>query len=178
VLNNHTASIDVGDQVPVATSTAVGVVTANAPVVNTIQMVDTGIILHVTPRANGNGLVLMDVNQEVSSSVPTTSSSINSPTIQQRKVSSTIAVQDGQTIAIGGLISDTRTRSKSGIPLLMNVPYVGSLFSLTNDSVNRTELIVLITPHVIRDQWNAQAITDEMQQKLPMIRGLLRDRSR
>jgi general secretion pathway protein D len=173
VLNNRTASIDVGDQVPVATSTAVGVTTANAPIVNTIQMLDTGIILHVTPRVNSGGLVLMDVNQEVSSSVPTTSSSINSPTIQQRKVSSSIAVQDGQTVAIGGLISDTRTRSKSGVPWLMDVPYLGNLFSLTNDSVNRTELIVLITPHVIRDQQGSQAVTDELQRKLPLMHELL-----
>lgn len=173
VMNNRTASIDVGDQVPVATSSAVGVTTANAPIVNTIQMIDTGIILHVTPRVNSRGLVLMDVDQEVSSSVPTTSSSINSPTIQQRKVSTSIAVQDGQTIAIGGLISDTRTKSKSGVPWLMDLPYVGPLFSLTNDNVNRTELIVLITPHVIRDQAGAQAITDELRVKLPLMRELL-----
>jgi general secretion pathway protein D len=173
VLNNRTASIDVGDQVPVATSSAVGVTTANAPIVNTIQMLDTGIILHVTPRVNSGGLVIMDVNQEVSSSVPTTSSSINSPTIQQRKVSSSIAVQDGQTVAIGGLISDTRNRSRSGVPWLMDVPYVGHLFSLTNDSVNRTELMVLITPHVIRDQQGAQAVTDELQLKMPMMREML-----
>jgi general secretion pathway protein D len=173
VLNNRTASIDVGDQVPVATSSAVGITTANAPIVNTIQMLDTGIILHITPRVNNGGLVLLDVNQEVSSSVPTTSSSINSPTIQQRKVSSSVAVQDGQTIAIGGLISDTRTRSKSGIPYLMDVPYLGYLFSLTNDSVDRTELIVLITPHVIRDQQGAQSVTDELREKLPLVHELV-----
>ena len=172
VLNNHTASIDVGDQIPVATSSAVGITTANAPIVNTIQQVDTGIILHVTPRVNSSGLVLMDVNQEVSSSVPTTSSSIDSPTIQQRKVSSSIAIADGQTIAIGGLISDTRTRSNSGIPWLMDIPYVGNLFSLKTSSVDRTELIVLMTPHVIRDQLGADEVTNELREKLPFIRNI------
>lgn len=178
VLNNHTASIDVGDQVPVATSSAVGVTTANAPIVNTIQQVDTGIILHVTPRVNSSGLVLMDLNQEVSSTVPTTSSSIDSPTIQQRKVASSIAVADGQTIAIGGLISDTRTRSNSGVPYLMNIPYLGSLFSIKSDSLDRTELIVLITPHVIRDQLGADATTRELREKLPLLRTLSSDGTR
>jgi general secretion pathway protein D len=172
VVNNRTASIEVGDQVPIATSTAVGVITANAPVVNTIQLLDTGIILRVTPRVGAGGLVLLDINQEVSSVVPTTSSSINSPTIQQRKITSSIAVQDGQTLAIGGLISDTRTKTRSGIPYLMDLPYVGPLFSLRNDQVDRTELIVLITPRVVQDEHEADAVTEELREKLPMIRDL------
>jgi general secretion pathway protein D len=172
VLNNRTASIEVGDQVPVATSTAVGVTTANAPIVNTIQLLDTGIILRVTPRVGTGGLVLLDINQEVSSSVPTTSSTINSPTIQQRKISSSIAVQDGQTLAIGGLISDTRTKTRSGIPYLMDLPYVGPLFSLRNDQVDRTELIVLITPRIVHDEHEADAVSEELREKLPMIREL------
>jgi len=174
VVNNRTASIEVGDQVPIATSTAVGVITANAPVVNTIQLVDTGIILRVTPRVGAGGLVLLDINQEVSSAVATTSSSINSPTIQQRRISSSIAVQDGQTLAIGGLISDTRTKSRSGIPYLMDLPYVGPLFSLRNDQVDRTELIVLITPRVVHDEHEADQVTEELREKLPMIRDLKR----
>jgi general secretion pathway protein D len=172
VVNNRTASIEVGDQVPIATSTAVGVITANAPVVNTIQLLDTGIILRVTPRVGAGGLVLLDINQEVSSVVPTTSSTLNSPTIQQRKITSSIAVQDGQTLAIGGLISDTRTKSRSGIPYLMDLPYVGPLFSLRNDQVDRTELIVLITPRVVHDEHEADSVTEELREKLPMIRDL------
>jgi general secretion pathway protein D len=171
VLNNRTANLDVGDQVPVATSSAVSTETTGAPVVNTIQMQSTGIILKVTPRVNQGGLVLMDIDQEVSSSVPTTSSGIDSPTIQERKVSSSIAVQDGQTIALGGLISDTRTKSHTGIPWLGDVPGLGALFSTTSDAVNRTELLVLITPHVVRDQKSAQDVTDELRAKLPLMRG-------
>ncbi len=174
VLNNHTASIDVGDEVPIATSTAVGVITANAPVVNTIQLLDTGIILKVTPRVGSGGMVLLDVDQEVSSSVPTTSSSINSPTIQQRKISSSIAVQNGQTVAIGGLISDNRTNARSGIPYLMDLPYVGALFSLKNTQVNRTELVVLMTPRVVADEGQAAEVTEELREKLPFIRDFNR----
>jgi general secretion pathway protein D len=172
VVNNRTASIEVGDQVPIATSTAVGVITANAPVVNTIQLLDTGIILKVTPRVGSGGLVLLDINQEVSSVVPTTSSTINSPTIQQRKINSSIAVQDGQTLMIGGLISDTRTKTRTGIPYLMDLPYVGPLFSLRNDQLDRTELIVLITPRVVHNEHEAEEVTDELRLKLPMIREL------
>jgi general secretion pathway protein D len=172
VLNNRTASIDVGDQVPVPTSTAVGVVTANAPIVNTIQLIDTGIILHVTPRVGVGGSVLLDVDQEVSNPVQTTSSSINAPTIQQRKIESSISVQDGQTVAIGGLISDNRNVSRNGIPWLMDLPYVGALFSLRETQVNRTELIVLMTPRIVSDDHDADAVTDELRDKLPMIRDI------
>ena len=169
VLNNHTASLQVGDQVPVPTSSAVSVSTPGAPVVNTIELRDTGVILRVTPRVNSGGLVLMDVNQEVSASVPTTSSAIDSPTIQQRRVSSSIAVQDGQTIALGGLISDSRNSSKNGIPYLNELPIVGPLFGTTDDTVTRTELLILITPHVVRDQQSAREVSDELRAKLPLM---------
>lgn len=171
VLNNRTASLQVGDQVPIATASAVGVVTNNAPIVNTIQLLDTGIILRVTPRVNQSGLVLLDLAQEVSASVPTNTSSINSPTIQQRRVATSVAVQDGQTIAIGGLIRDSRNRSRSGIPLLKDIPGLGFLFGQTSDQLDRTELIVLITPHVIRDARGADAATDELRAKLPLVRA-------
>lgn len=171
VLNNRTASLQVGDQVPIATASAVGVVTNNAPIVNTIQLLDTGIILRITPRVNQSGLVLLDLAQEVSASVPTSSSGINSPTIQQRRVTTSVAVQDGQTVAIGGLIRDSRNRGRTGIPLLKDLPGVGFLFGQTNDQVDRTELIVLITPHVIRDAQGADAATDELRAKLPLVRA-------
>lgn len=80
-------------------------------------------------------------------------------------------MQDGQTIAIGGLIRDSRNRSRSGIPLLKDIPGVGFLFGQTSDQLDRTELIVLITPHVIRDALGADAATDELRAKLPLVRA-------
>jgi general secretion pathway protein D len=171
VLNNRTASLQVGDQVPIATSSAVSTITANAPIVNTIQLYDTGIILRVTPRVNRNGLVLMELSQEVSASVPTSTSSIDSPTIQQRRVSTSVAVADGQTIAIGGLIRDNRTTSRTGIPLLKDIPGIGAAFGVNNDGLDRTELIVLIRPHVIRNPADGDAATDELSAKLPLLRA-------
>ena len=178
VLNNRSASIQVGDQVPVATSSSVSTITANAPTVNTIQLVDTGIILHITPRVNRSELVFMDLSQEVSASVPTVSSNIDSPTIQQRRVSTSVAVQDGQTIAIGGLIHDTRDLSRTGIPFLKDVPGVGALFGVSSTETDRTELMVLVTPRVIRNAAEADAATDELNAKLPLLRGTRDPRAR
>jgi general secretion pathway protein D len=101
VLNNREATLQVGDQVPIVTQSAVSTVGGNSPIVNSVQMQDTGVILRVTPRANVSGRVLLEVTQEVSDVIPTTSSSINSPTVEQRKFSSVVAVRDGQTIALG-----------------------------------------------------------------------------
>jgi len=166
VLNNQTAVLQVGDQVPIATQSAVSTVTPGAPVVNSIEYKDTGVILTVTPRVNEGGLVLMDISQEVSNVTPTTTSSLNSPTINQRKIGSTVAIQDGQTIALGGLITDNRTRGRSGIPLLQDIPVLGHLFSQDSNNDTRTELLVLITPRVVRDGRSAAAVTAELRDKL------------
>lgn len=172
VLNNQTATLQVGDQVPIATQQAVGVLTTGAPLVNSIEYRDTGVTLQVTPRVNRGGMVLMDVSEEVSDVAATTTSTLNSPTIDERKIKSTIAVRDGETIALGGLISDSRTRSKSGVPVLGDIPVLGSLFGTRNNQVNRTELLVLITPHVIDSAQRAQSVTEELRQKLPLTRPL------
>lgn len=173
VLNNQTATLQVGDRVPIATEQAVGVTTSNAAIVNSIQYQDTGVILKVTPRVNHGGLVMMDVSQEVSEVANTTSSSIDSPTIQQRKISSSVAVQDGQTVALGGLIKDSHTNGKSGIPFIQRIPGLGALFGDTTNNHDRTELIVLITPHVIETLDQARMVTDELRAKLPAVQALL-----
>ncbi|WP_241911897.1 type II secretion system secretin GspD [Telmatospirillum siberiense] len=166
VLNNQTASIQVGDQVPVATQSSVSTTTSNAAIVNSIEYRDTGVILKVTPRVNDSGLVLLDVAQEVSAVTTTTTSSLDSPTIQQRRISSSVAVRDGQTVALGGLIRDTLTKEASGVPLLKDIPGVGYLFGSVDDTRVRTELMVLMTPRVVRSAVDAQAVTDELRRKI------------
>jgi general secretion pathway protein D len=168
-LNNQKARLQVGDQVPVATASAVSTLTSGAPVVNTIEYRDTGVILEITPRVNANGLVMLDLAQEVSGVSSTTTSSLNSPTIQQRRISSSVAVEDGQTIALGGLIQDNRTESRTGIPVLQNLPYVGALFGVRTKSLTRTELVVLMTPHVVHNRKSAEDITAELRSKLPLL---------
>jgi general secretion pathway protein D len=173
VLNNHTASLDVGQQIPVATGSSVSTQSADAPIVNAIQQQNTGIILKVTPRVNQSGLVQMDISQEVSMPSPTPSvGGIQSPTIDEQKIETTVAIEDGQTLALAGLISDSRDKSIAGIPVLSEIPVVGSLFGSTDDDDTRMEILVLVTPHVVRDAETARSVTDELRAKLPLIHAL------
>ena len=172
VLDNQTARLQVGDQVPIATQQSVAVEGGSAPLVNTIQFRDTGVILEVTPRVNAGGLVVLDVLQEVSDVKSTTTSALDSPTIEQRSIQSTVAVQSGETIALGGLIRDREEESVSGIPLLSAIPILGNLFKTTSTGTRRTELLVLITPRVVRDQSEARAVTEELRKRLRSIEPL------
>ena len=169
VLDNQTARLQVGDQVPIATQAAVSVTDPDAPQVNTIEQRDTGVILSVTPRVNASGLVIMEIDEETSDPVRTVTSDINSPTIRQRRVASTVAVQSGQTVVLGGLIRDDRQRQQTGVPILQRLPIIGPLFGVTDNSTMRTELLVVITPRVIRSPDQARAVTEELRQRL---RGL------
>ena len=133
---------------------------------NEIQFRQTGVTLTVTPRVNSSGLVTMEIKQEVSSAVSTTSSNIDAPTIQQRQIESTVAINSGETIVLGGLIQDTKTNAESGIPILHRIPVFGKLFGQTRDEVRRTELLVMITPRVIRNRNDAKDVTEEFKRKL------------
>ena len=130
VLDNQTARIQVGDQVPVLSQQAVSTVTAGAPVVNSVQYINSGVILEIKPHVNNSGQVMLDITQQVSQPVTTTSSSINSPTIQQRLITSTVAVKSGETVALGGLIADRASKTGRGIPSLRKIPVLGSLFGV------------------------------------------------
>jgi general secretion pathway protein D len=169
VLDNRSALLQVGDEVPIITQSAVSVADPAAPIVNSVQFRDTGVILHVTPRVNSSGGVELDIEQEVSDVVPTTTSTIDSPTIQQRKIKSSVSIHDGQTIALGGLIRDRQSNGKSGVPGLSDIPVVGSLFGTKTNTADRTELLILITPHVVRNPAEADAITDELRKRVQSV---------
>jgi general secretion pathway protein D len=172
VVDHQTATLQVGDQVPVSVQQAQSLLTADAPIVNSIQFKDTGVILQVTPSVNSSGLVTLQIQQEVSDVAQTTTSSIDSPTIQQRRILSTVAVQDGKTVALGGLIRDNRTTTRSGIPFLSDIPIAGALFRTTKKSKNRTELLVMLTPRVIRNSKEARDATDELRNRLRALAPL------
>lgn len=163
VVDNGEATLEVGDQIPVATGSAT-VLSANNAVVNTVDYKNTGIILHVQPRVNSNGSVLLDINQEISS-VPENSASLT-PTISQRKVSSEISVVSGQTVLLAGLIQDQQEKSREGIPGLNQLPYVGAAFGTTGKSQKRTELIIFIRPQIIRDGVDAAMVAEELRSKM------------
>jgi general secretion pathway protein D len=172
VLDHQTAFLQVGDQVPVALQSAVSILNPGAPIVNSIAFRDTGVILQVTPRVNTTGLVTMEVEQEVSDVVKTTSSNIDSPTIAQRRIVSTVIVQDGQTVALGGLIKDSRDETRSGVPVLSDLPLIGALFRNTTKGRGRTELLVLLTPSVVRSPEQARRVTDELRERMQNVRPL------
>jgi general secretion pathway protein D len=170
VQDNRTALLKVGDQVPVTVQQAVSVETPDAPVVNSIQYVDTGVILRVTPRINSGGLVTCDVEQEVSSVSSDSLTGILTPTISIRKIRSTVSVQSGQTVALGGLISETRNDNSSGLPGLSRAPIIGGLFGTKDQGLTRTELIVFITPRVIGSAEDARNVTLELRSRLWTLR--------
>jgi general secretion pathway protein D len=166
VLDNQVAKINVGDEVPIPTRQSTSNINPDAPTVNEIEYRDTGVLLEVTPRIGQGGLVTMEISQEVSDVATTTSSGIDAPTIRKRAIASTIAVQSGDSVVLGGLIRDTRDRGESGIPILYKVPVLGKLFGTTGDTNRRTELLVLITPRAVRNQSETLSVTEEFRSKL------------
>ncbi|MCU0910463.1 MAG: type II secretion system secretin GspD [Rhodobacteraceae bacterium] len=172
VLDNQEAKLQIGDEVPIATQQVRDTTDPNAPVVNTISFRDTGIILTVKPRVSQSGQVVLDIEQEVSSVSNTTTSGIDSPTISQRRIETSVVVTDGQTIALGGLIEESRNRTNSKVPGAGDVPVLGALFRNRNDRIGRTELLVLITPRVIRNGHESQAITGELRQRIRAANGV------
>ncbi len=164
VLDNEPARLQVGSLVPYLTQSAQSTLTAGAPIVSSVSYRETGVIMEVTPRVNSGGLVTLDIAQEVSDVDPTqTTVGINSPTFSQRVVRSRVAVQDGQTIGLAGLIRDNTSRGNQGIPYVRNIPLLGALLGNQNNTRQRTELLVLITPRVIHDQRDARALTEDLR---------------
>jgi len=114
----------------------------------------------------------MDISQEVSSVVNNITSQIDAPTIQQRQLNSTVSIRDGQTVVLGGLIRDQSSNRETGVPVLKEIPGVGKLFSTTDNQLQRTELIVLITPRVISNEKDTDAITREYRDKMIGLRPI------
>lgn len=174
VIDNQIATLQVGDEIPIQTGSAT-VLTGNNTIANTTDYRSTGIILRVVPRINANGNVRLDVEQEISNPVSNSSGSRSSststnsltPTVSTRKVRSSVAVASGQTVLLAGLISDTQTKARAGIPGLDQIPGLGEVvFGQTDKQVRRTELIIFIRPQIIRDGADAHFIAEELRTKL------------
>jgi general secretion pathway protein D len=178
VLDKETATLQIGDQVPVVTQSAVGVGVVNAPIVNSVSYRDTGVILSITPRIHESGRVFLKIEQEVSSVASTTTSSIDSPTIKQRRVKTTVQVNDGEALALGGLMQDQVSDTRNQIPVLGDIPLIGNAFKEKGGSISKTELIVLLAPRVLRNVNAAREISDEYRRQfdvfMPRTRGTQR----
>ncbi len=171
VVDNQPAILQVGDEVPVTTQQATNIGTTDPlnTIVSNVQYKDTGVILKVTPRVNSNGLVTMDVEQEVSNVIGGTDSANLTPSIAQRRIASTISILSGQTVALGGLISERQTREKFRVPILEKVPVLGDMVGSTNKERSRTELIVFIRPEVIRNSQDAATVAEELRAKVKLF---------
>lgn len=167
VLDNQTATIRVGDQIPVTTRSSQSTTDPDAPIVTEVQFRDTGTLLTVTPRINAGGQVTMEISQEVS--LPGTEPAVGgggNVSIAQRTINSSVIVQSGQTVVLGGLILENRSDGRSGIPVLMDIPLLGNLFSTASEDVFRTELLITVKPLVISDQRAMQRVTEELRAKM------------
>jgi general secretion pathway protein D len=176
VMDNSTAVLQIGDQVPITTQSASSVLGAGAPIVNSVSYKDTGVILTMTPRINESGRVLLEIEQEVSNVVATTSSTIDSPTIRQRRVRTSVVVNNGEPLALGGMIQESKTISSTQVPIVGDIPILGNAFKQKDNSIGKTELIIIITPHVMRNLEEARLVTDEYRREFE--HQVLTDRDR
>jgi general secretion pathway protein D len=168
VLNNQEANINVGDRVP--TTTGGGIVTTSGSVQSPgIQYVDSGVTLKVRPRVNAGGLVIMDIIQEISTPQDVIVGGSKTFQFRQRKIQSQVAVAGGDTLALGGLIQNTKNVDETGIPYLNKIPGLGWLFGSTSKKVDRTELVVLLTPRVVEKRRDVTTVANEFRRKLTGI---------
>lgn len=167
VLDNQTANIRVGDQIPVTTRSSQSTTNPDAPIVTEVQFRDTGTLLTVTPRINAGGQVTLEISQEVS--LPGTSPAVGgggNVSIAQRTINSSVTVMSGQTVVLGGLMLENTTTGRSGVPVLQDIPWLGKLFSSTSEDVFRTELIITVKPLVITNDREMRKVTEELRQQI------------
>ena len=129
--------------------------------------------MRVRPQINDSGTVTLEIAQEVSQASANTTSAVVAPVIAKTSVQSTIVIQDDQTIALSGFIRENKELARSRLPLLGRIPYVGVLFGNTRNATSRSELIVLVTPHVMRTREDADLTTDELKAKLKEVQKLI-----
>lgn len=162
VLDNHTASIHVGDQQPIQSSSTL---TNGGNVQNSIQYKDTGVKLQVTPSVNDGGLVTLVIDQSITD-VGSVDAATGQRSFLERNVSSTVAIRSGESVVLGGLIRDNESEGRSGVPLLMDIPVVGALFSTTTTDSSRTELLIFISPRVLEGDQDLRDLNLEMRSRM------------
>ena len=170
--DNREAHILIGEEVPILTSTQQSTL-ATANIVSSIQYRDTGTILTILPQVNSAGLVNMEIRQEVSDVGATSFGDTNSPSFTSRETETTVVVRNRESVLLGGIIDERVERIRNGVPFLMDVPVLGRLFRIEQDKRERTELVILITPHVIRDRNEAQAVTKEFTDRIHRLRTMI-----
>ena len=164
VLDNHTAAITVGDQQPVNTGTTISS-SGTIATTNNIQYKDTGVMLNVTPSVNAGDLVTLEIDQTVTD-VGEKDGITGQRSFLQRQIASKVAVRSGETIVLGGLIKSKHTQGSAGLPVLSSIPLLGGLFGNQSREDERTELLVIITPRVLRSDEDARAVSRELRDRM------------
>jgi general secretion pathway protein D len=169
------ASINVGTTVPTLTAQAVTGVQqgGNSLFANSVSNQSSGVTLNITARVTPSGIVTLIINQDVSSPIPPSSGGIQSPSFDKKSIQTQITVQDGDTIAIGGIIDEKSTMASSGLPLLHRIPWIGAAFGSRSYGKERTELIIFITPRVIYDTNQMRDATDELKGRVKMLKKMV-----
>ena len=173
--DNRPARIQVGSEEPIATGQLIAATGAATPSSSTsIQYRNTGRIVTIIPQVNSQGLVNLQILAEVSQrGVDVKVGSDTFPAFDTRQAETTAVVQDGDSLVIGGIIADNRLRSRTGIPYIMDIPVIGRFFATNIDDILRTELIMLITPHVIYNRDQGQQVTEDFKKSLATVRNEL-----
>jgi general secretion pathway protein D len=171
------ASINVGTEVPTLTAQAVtGVQSAGSSLfANTISNRNSGVTLNVMARVNPSGIVTLMINQEVSSPQAPAAGAIQSPSFSKRSVQTQVTVQDGDTIAIGGIINESNGSSSAGVPFLHRIPGIGAAFGSKSVSRERTEMIIFMTPKVIYDTTDIVEASDELKSRLKRLQKIVKE---
>jgi general secretion pathway protein D len=162
VLDNHTANISVGTQQPIKVGDTI---TTGGNVTSNIQYKDTGVNLTVTPSVTSGNMVTMQLNQAVTD-VGEQDAATGQRAFLQRQFSSKVAVRSGESLVLGGLIRDNTTTGKNGLPILQDLPLIGSLFGTNTKNTNRTELLVVITPKVVRTEIDIRKVGQELKDSM------------
>lgn len=170
VRSGENATVKVGSEVPIITRQATGdeTVEGTTAIIQDVQFRSTGVQLNVTPRVYSGGRIDIEINQEVSEAQPTQSSNINSPTILTRNVETRLSLEDGSSVLLGGLISNTETQGDSRVPFLGDIPWLGQFFRSDSSSGTRTELMVLVSPYLVRDGADARELTEAFRSRLKL----------
>jgi general secretion pathway protein D len=168
--NGKKARINVADQVPVVNTTLQS--NTNPPVTTTtVEYRDVGVILTFTPYINDSGLVTLEIEQEVSEVSSTSSSANTNPTFFKRSISTNLVASQDQSIVLGGLVKERKSLNRAGLPWIYKIPVFGWLFGSRDDTINRTELLIFITPRVIRSVEEGIQLSRDFEERVQQLKG-------
>lgn len=176
LVKSHTeAKISVGDKVPIITSSITDTQSSsanNTSVKNEVQYQNTGIILNITPHVTKGNLIAVDLEQTVSDAIPTTSSTIDSPTIQERTLKTSMSLRNGKTVIIGGLIREKTENSLESLPMLINIPFLRHLTGNTVKSVKRIEMLIFITGYIIQEDTKLDELLQRYRKSVEALKKI------